>query len=208
MSTRIFDAYLYDKPEEELMKELNSVRDAFHEYLKADIKKDPNKWMRWGRYFADNDKDVPDEHPLRRACRYIEKGLYTQERGNPLDVAGNCVVVKYDGKIILWFFPGWNFEAFAKKNEILQRIHKNEYWWMNSSDCEWDTPEEEEAYDKRGEFWESAFEHFQTYVPSRMGLTYEFFSHEDVFRMGDFLHMEYASYLVRCAVPGTKEEED
>lgn len=30
MSTRILDAYLYDKPEEELMKELNSIRDAFH----------------------------------------------------------------------------------------------------------------------------------------------------------------------------------
>ncbi len=35
MSTRILDAYLYDKPEAELMKELNSIRDAFHEYLKA-----------------------------------------------------------------------------------------------------------------------------------------------------------------------------
>ena len=196
MSTRILDAYLYDKPEEELMKELNSIRDAFHEYLKADIKKDPNKWMRWGIDLVDRG-NVPDEHPLASACRYIEKGLYTPERGNPLDVSGSVVVVKHQGKIVLWFFPGWNFEKFAKENEILQRIHKNEYWWMNSADCEWDTEEEEAAYAKRGEFWASAFEHFQTYVPSCMGLTYEFFSHEDIFRMGDFLHMEYESYLKR-----------
>lgn len=196
MSTRILDAYLYDKPEEELMAELNSVRDAFHEYLKADIKKDPNKWMRMGDDIVDRG-NAPDEHPLRRALRYIEKGLYTPERGNPLDVGGNVVVVKHQGKIVLWFFPGWNFEKFAKGNEILQRIYKNEYWWMDSGDCEWDTPEEEAAYDKRGEFWASAFEHFHTYVPSRMGLVYEFFSHEDIFRTGDFLYMEYESYLKR-----------
>jgi len=196
MSTRILDAYLYDKPEEELMKELNSIRDAFHEYLKAGIKKDPNRWMRMGTNIVDRG-NVPEEHSLARACRYIEKGLYTPERGNPLDVSGNVVVVKHQGKIVLWFFSGWNFEKFAKENEILKRIHKNEYWWMDSADCEWDTEEEEAAYDKRGEFWDSAFEHFHTYVPSRMGLVYEFFSHEDIFRVGDFLHMEYESYLER-----------
>ena len=74
MSTRILDAYLYDKPEEELMKELNSIRDAFHEYLKADIKKDPNKWMRWGTNIVDRGgvASAPGEHSLWRACRYIE----------------------------------------------------------------------------------------------------------------------------------------
>ena len=196
MSTRILDAYLYDKPEAELMKELNSIRDAFHGYLKADIKKDPNKWMRWGKNLVDlNVKDTDDS--LTRALRYIKAGLETVEVGNPLDVAANCVVVKHRKKIVLWFFPGMNFKMFAKKNEILQRIRKNEYWWMDSADCEWDSKEEERAYNKRGRFWESAFEHFQTYVPSRMGLTYEFFSHEDIFRVGDFLHMEYESYLKR-----------
>ena len=196
MSTRILDAYLYDKPEEELMKELNSIRDAFHEYLKADIKKDPNKWMRWGKNLVDlNVKDTDDS--LTRALRYIKAGLETVEVGNPLDVAANCVVVKHRKKIVLWFFPGMNFKMFSKENEILKRIHKNEYWWMDSGDCEWDSKEEERAYNKRGRFWESAFEHFQTYVPSRMGLAYEFFSHEDIFRMGDFLHMEYESYLKR-----------
>ncbi len=196
MSTRILDAYLYDKPEEELMKELNSIRDAFHEYLKADIKKDPNKWMRWGKNLVDlNVKDTGDS--LTRALRYIKAGLETVEVGNPLDVAADCVVVKYRKKIVLWFFPGMNFKMFAKKNEILKRIRKNEYWWMDSADCEWDSKEEERAYNKRGKFWASAFEHFQTYVPSRMGLTYKFFSHEDIFRVGDFLHMEYESYLKR-----------
>lgn len=196
MSTRILDAYLYDKPEEELMKELNSIRDAFHEYLKADIKKDPNKWMRWGKNLVDlNVKDTDDS--LTRALRYIKAGLETVEVGNPLDVAANCVVVKHRKKIVLWFFPGMNFKMFAKKNEILKRIRKNEYWWMDSADCEWDSKEEERAYNKRGRFWESAFERFQTYVPSRMGLAYEFFSHEDIFRVGDFLHMEYESYLKR-----------
>lgn len=196
MSTRILDAYLYDKPEEELMKELNSIRDAYMAYLKADIKKDPNKWMRWGKNIVD--LDVEDEaDSFKRALRYIRYGFSTQQRGDPLDVAGSCIVVKHAGKIVLWFFPGWNFEKFAKENEILQRIRKNEYWWTDSADCEWDTPEEEEAYDKRGEFWESAFERFKSYVPSRMGLVYEFFTDEDVLRLGDFLHMEYEAYLKR-----------
>ena len=196
MSTRILDAYLYDKPENELMKELNSIRDAFHEYLKANIKKDPNKWMRWGKHLVDlNVKDTDDS--FARALRYIKAGLETTEVGNPLDVAANCVVVKHRKKIVLWFFPGMNFKMFAKKNEILKRIRKNEYWWVDSADCEWDSKEEERAYNKRGKFWASAFEHFQTYVPSRMGLTYEFFSHEDIFRVGDFLYMEYESYLKR-----------
>lgn len=196
MSTRILDAYLYDKPEAELMKELNSIRDAFHEYLKADIKKDPNKWMRWGKNLVDiNVKDTDDS--LTRALRYIKAGLETVEVGNPLDVAANCVVIKHRKKIVLWFFPGMNFKMFAKKNEILKRIHKNEYWWMDSADCDWDSKEEERAYKKRGRFWDSAFERFQTYVPSRMGLAYEFFSREDIFRIGDFLHMEYESYLKR-----------
>lgn len=196
MSTRILDAYLYDKPEEELMKELNSIRDAFHEYLKADIKKDPNKWMRWGKSIVDRGKET-GEDSLHRAIRYIKAGLETVEVGNPLDVAANCVVIKHRKKIVLWFFPGMNFKMFAKENEILKRIHKNEYWWLDSADCEWDSKEEERAYNKRGRFWDSAFERFQTYVPSRMGLTYEFFSHEDIFRVGDFLHMEYESYLKR-----------
>lgn len=196
MSTRILDAYLYDKPEEELMKELNSIRDAFHDYLKADIKKDPNKWMRWGKSIVDRGKETGDDS-LTRAIRYIKAGLETVENGNPLDVAASCVVVKHRKKIVLWFFPGMNFKMFSKENEILQRIHKNEYWWMDSGDCEWDTPEEEEAYDKRGEFWESAFERFKSYVPSRMGLVYEFFTDEDVLRLGDFLHMEYEAYLKR-----------
>lgn len=196
MSTRILDAYLYDKREDGLLPELNAVRDAYLQYLKADIKNDPNKWMSWGINIVDRG-NVPDEHPLARACRYIEKGLYAPERGNPLDMSGNVVVVKHLGKIVLWFFPGWNFGKFAKENEILQRIRKNEYWWTDSADCEWNAPEEEEAYNRRGEFWESAFERFQTYVPSRMGLTYKFFSHEDIFRIGDFLHMEYESYLKR-----------
>ena len=206
MSTRILDAYLYDRKEDDLILELNSIRDAFHEYLKADIRKDPNRWMRWGTAIVDRG-NVPDGHPLSRACRYIEKGLYTSERGNPLDVGGNAVIVKDQGKIVLWLFPGWHFEKFAEGNEILQRIMKNEYWWTDSSDCEWDTPEEAEEYNKRGEFWESAFERFHTYVPSRMGLSYEFFSHEDIFRIGSFLHMEHESYLKHGTVPGTKEKD-
>lgn len=197
MSTRIMDAYMYDRSEKEMLLELNVIRDAYHEYLKSDIKKDPNKWMHWGRYFADNDKDVPDEHGLRRACRYIEKGLYTMERGNPLDVAGSCIVVKHRGKIVLWFFPGFNFSQFAKKNKILQRIRKNEYWWMDSADCEWDAPEEEKAFNRRGRFWQSVFDYYKTSVPSRMGLMYEFFSHEDVFRFGYLLDREYEKYLER-----------
>lgn len=208
MSTRILDAYLYDKPEDDLLLELNSIRDAYMAYLKADIKKDPNKWMRWGRHFADLDiEDIEDEgDSFKRALRYIRYGFSTQQRGDPLDVAGDCVVVKHAGKIVLWLFPGWNFERFAKENGILQRIYKNEYWWMDSADCEWGTPEEEEAYNRRGEFWESAFERFQTYVPSRMGLTYEFFTDEDVLRLGDFLHMEYEGYLKRGGLSGTKEK--
>lgn len=194
MSTRIFDAYLYDKPEDGLLLELNSIRDAYMAYLKADIKRDPNKWMRWGKHFVDLDVEDEDDS-FKRACRYIRYGFSTQQRGDPLDVAANCVVVKHRKKIVLWFFPGMNFKMFSKENEILKRIHKNEYWWMDSADCEWDTPEEEEAYNKRGEFWESAFERFQTYVPSRMGLVYEFFTDEDVLRLGDFLHMEYEKYL-------------
>ena len=204
MSTRIFDAYLYDKPEDDLILELNSIRDAYMAYLKEDIKKDPNKWMRWGKHLVDLNVEDEDDS-LTRALRYIRYGFKTQRRGDPLDVAGSCSVVKHAGKIILWLFPGCNFERFAKGNEILQRVRKNEYWWMDSADCEWDTPEEEEEYNKRGEFWESAFERFKSYVPSRMGLIYEFFTDEDVFRLGDFLHMEYESYLKRCALPGTEE---
>ena len=98
MSTRILDAYLYDKPEEELMKELNSIRDAFHDYLKANIKKDPNKWRRWGQGIVDKGKET-GEDSLRRAIRYIKAGLETVEVGNPLDVAANCVVVKHRKKI-------------------------------------------------------------------------------------------------------------
>lgn len=196
MSTRIFDAYLYDKPEDDLLLELNSIRDAYMAYLKADIKKDPNKWMRCGRHLVDLDVGDADDS-FKRALRYIRYGFSTELRGDPLDVAGNCVVVKHAGKIVIWLFPGYNFGQFAKGNEILQRIHKNEYWWQDQSDVEFDTPEEEEAYAKRGEFWESAFERFKTYVPSRMGLAYGFFSHEDIFRIGDFLHMEYESYLKR-----------
>lgn len=196
MSTRIFDAYLYDKPEDDLLLELNSIRDAYMRYLKADIKKDPSKWMRWGKHLVDLDVEDEDDS-FKRALRYIRYGFSTQQRGDPLDVAGNCVVVKHSGKIVLWFFPGWHFEKFAKENEILQRIMKNEYWWMDSADCEWDTPEEEEAYNKRGEFWESAFERFKTYVPSRMGLIYEFFTDEDVLRLSNLLDREYKKYLER-----------
>lgn len=196
MSTRILDAYLYDKPEEELMKELNSIRDAFHEYLKADIKKDPNKWMRWGKNLVDSGKET-GEDSLQRAIRYIKAGFETERVGNPLDVAANCVVIKHRKKIVLWFFPGMKFNMFAKENEILKRIRKNEYWWMDSADCDWGSKEEEWAYKKRCRFWESAFERFQTYVPSRMGLVYEFFTHADIFSVGDFLHMEYESYLKR-----------
>lgn len=43
MSTRVYDAYLYDKTEEELLAELNTIRDAFFKYLKKDIEGDPNK---------------------------------------------------------------------------------------------------------------------------------------------------------------------
>jgi hypothetical protein len=196
MSTRIFDAYLYDKPEDDLLLELNSIRDAYMAYLKADIKKDPNKWMRCGRQLVDLDVGDADDS-FERALRYIRYGFSTELRGDPLDVAGNCVVVKHAGKTVIWLFPGYNFGKFAKNNEILQRIHKNEYWWQDQSDVEFDTPEEEEAYDKRGEFWESAFERFKSYVPSRMGLVYEFFTNEDVLRLGDFLHMEYDAYLKR-----------
>ena len=195
MSTRIFDAYLYDKSEDELILELNTVKDQFHEYLENDIRKDPNKWMRWGTYMVDHDSVDPAEHLLKRALRYIKAGLYTQERGNPLDIAGDCVVVKHAGKIILWLFPGFRFEQFAKENEILRRIMKNEYWYDDSGDCEWDSSEEEAAYAKRGEFWRSAFEHYQTYVPSRMGLGYEFFAHNDAFELADLLCTEYGRYL-------------
>lgn len=205
MSTRILDAYLYDKPEDDLILELNAIRDAFHEYLKADIRKDPNKWMRWGKHFVDLDVEDEDDS-FKRALRYIRYGFSTQQRGDPLDVDANCVVIKHRKKIVLWFFPGMNFKMFAKENAILQRIRKNEYWWMDSADCEWDSKEEKRAYKKRGRFWESAFERFQTYVPSRMGLSYEFFADEDVFRLGDFLHMEYESYLRRGGLFGTKEK--
>ena len=88
MSTRIFDAYLYDKPEDGLLLELNSIRDAYMQYLKADIKKDPNKWMRWGKGIVDKGKES-GEDSLHRAVRYIKAGLETVDNGNLLDVAAN-----------------------------------------------------------------------------------------------------------------------
>ncbi|MBR4792662.1 MAG: hypothetical protein IK038_03250 [Bacteroidaceae bacterium] len=194
MSTKIYDAYLYDKTEDELILELNAIRKAYLSYLKDELSKNAERYMECGKAIYDDDKEV-DEHLLRKARRYLERGTYTMEKGHPLDMSGDCVIVKHDGKIVVWLFPGYQFGQFAKTNEILQRIKKNEYWWQNQSDVEFDTPEEEEEYDKRGEFWDAVFAKYNTGIPSQTGLSYSFFHHDDIFKCACILEKKYTEKL-------------
>lgn len=129
MSTRILGAYLYDKPEAELMKELNSIRDAFHEYLKADIKKDPNKWMRWGKSIVDRGKET-GEDSLHRAVRYIKAGLETVEVGNPLDVAATLIAF-ITTRIGNWR-RSWNRACGANSIRPAPIGHPNSATWLSS----------------------------------------------------------------------------
>ncbi len=195
MSTKIYDAYLYDKTEDELILELNAIRKAYLSYLKDELSKNAERYMECGKALYDDGKEV-DEHPLRKASRYLERGTFTMERGIPLDMSGDCVIVKHDGKIVVWLFYGYQFGHFAKTNEILQRIQKNEYWWQNQSDVEFDTPEEEEEYDKRGEFWDAVFAKYNTGIPSQMGLSYSFFHHDDIFDCACILEEKYTEKVV------------
>lgn len=52
--------------------------------------------------------------------------------------------------------------------------------YMDSGDFEFESKEEEEDWNKRGEFWDAVFEKYKTTIPANMGLTYEFFRHDDI----------------------------
>ena len=102
MSYRILNAYIYDKSEDELMQELNSIRSDYLKFMKEVIDKQADWFIKFGnsmyKRFAKRNEDILD-----KAIRVIEKSAYGVERGNPADFSSSCTVIKHDGKIVLWF---------------------------------------------------------------------------------------------------------
>ena len=190
MSYRILNAYIYDKNEDELMQELNSIRSDYLKFMRGVIDKQADWFIKFGnsmyKRFARRNEDILD-----KAIRVIEKSAYGVERGNPADFSASCTVIKHDGKIILWFFNAFRFDDFKVDNQIFQRLKKNEYCYMDSGDFEFDSKEEEEDWNKRGEFWYAVFEKYKTNIPANMGLTYEFFRHDDIWDLACHLDQVY-----------------
>lgn len=190
MSYRILNAYIYDKSEDELMQELNSIRSDYLKFMREVIDKQADWFIKFGNYrykrFAKRNEDI-----LTKAIRVIEKSAYGVERGNPADFSASCTVIKHDGKIALWFFNAFRFDDFKVDNQILQRLKKNEYCYMDSGDFEFESKEEEEDWNKRGEFWDAVFEKYKTTIPANMGLTYEFFRHDDIWDLACHLDQVY-----------------
>lgn len=190
MSYRILNAYIYDKSEDELMQELNSIRSDYLKFMRGVIDKQADWFIKFGNYkykrFAKRNEDI-----LTKAIRVIEKSAYGVERGNPADFSASCTVIKHDGKIALWFFNAFRFDDFKADNQIFQRLKKNEYCYMDSGDFEFESEEEEEDWNKRGEFWDAIFEKYKTTIPANMGLTYEFFRHDDIWDLACHLDLVY-----------------
>lgn len=190
MSYRILNAYIYDKSEDELMQELNSIRSDYLKFMREVIDKQADWFIKFGNHrykrFVKRNEDI-----LAKAIRVIEKSAYGVERGNPADFSASCTVIKHDGKIILWFFNAFRFDDFKVDNQILQRLKKNEYSYMDSGDFEFESEEEEKDWNKRGEFWDAVFEKYKTTIPANMGLTYEFFRHDDIWDLACHLDQVY-----------------
>ena len=190
MSYRILNAYIYDKSEDELMQELNSIRTDYLKFMRGVIDKQADWFIKFGnsmyKRFAKRNEDI-----LTKAIRVIEKSAYGVERGNPADFSASCTVIKHDGKIALWFFNAFRFDDFKADNKILQRLKKNEYSYMDSGDFEFISEEEEEDWNKRGEFWDAVFDKYKTSIPANMGLTYEFFRHDDIWDLACHLDQVY-----------------
>ena len=190
MSYRILNAYIYDKSEDELMQELNSIRSDYLKFMREVIDKQADWFIKFGNHrykrFVKRNEDI-----LAKAIRVIEKSAYGVERGNPADFSASCTVIKHDGKIVLWFFNAFRFDDFKVDNQIFQRLKKNEYSYMDSGDFEFESEEEEEDWNKRGEFWDAVFEKYKTTIPANMGLTYEFFRHDDIWDLACHLDQVY-----------------
>ena len=190
MSFRVMDAFIYDKSEDELIVELNSIRKDYIEFAKDYIKKNATHLMQFGKsYFKRFAK--PDDINLEIAIRTVGKGSNSLERGMPSDFSGNCVIVKHKKKIVLWFFTGFIFDQFKRKNPVYKRIFKNEYGYCDSGDCEFETKEEKRDWKKRGNFWHEVFDKYDTSIPANVGLSYEFFRHDDIFELGCTLEHAY-----------------
>lgn len=183
MSYRIFDAYIYDKKDDELMGEFNSIREDYIEFAKKIVKKEPDWFIDFCDHMYARWK-LKNDSLLDKAVRVIEKGMYDMQRGNPADFSGSVVVVRHMKKTVLWFFGGYRFDEFAKKNEIMQRIKKNDISYADGGDCDFDTKEEERDWKKRGKFWNSVFEKYKTGVAANIGLEYRFFRHDDIWDIG------------------------
>lgn len=188
MSYRFLNAVLYNKSEDELIADLNSIRDDYHKFITKKIKEHAKDYIKFGdnyyKKFAQKDDSILD-----RALRTIEKGCYSLERGNPVDFSGSCVVLKAQGKIVLWFFSGYHFDDFKRGNKILRDL--KDYSYMDGADIEFDSEEEEKEFEERGEFWNYFVDKYKTGIPSRMGLVYEFFIHDDIWDFGCKLMDEY-----------------
>jgi hypothetical protein len=190
MSYRILNAYIYDKSEDELMQELNSIRFDYLKFMREVIDKQADWFIKFGnsmyKRFAKRNEDILD-----KAVRVLEKSAYGVERGNPADFSASCTVIKHNGKIVLWFFNAFRFDDFKVDNQIFQRLKKNEYSYMDSGDFEFESEEEEENWNKRGEFWDAVFEKHKTNIPANMGLTYEFLRHDDIWDLACHLDQVY-----------------
>ena len=190
MSYRIMNAYLYDKSEDELIQELNSIRVDYLKYATKIIDNEADWFIKFCnekyKSFAKRNEGI-----LVKALRVIEKGANCMERGNPADFSANCVIIKHAGKIVIWFFSSFRFDDFKRDNKIFQRLRKNDYSYMDGGDFEFDTKEEEKDWNKRGKFWDSVFEKYNTTIAANMGLTYEFFRHDDIWDLGSHLCTVY-----------------
>ena len=193
MSYRYLNALIYDKPEEELILELNTVRDDYHKYITKQIKQHAKIYIDFGDTKYKLEEDESGAKLLSRALRTIEKGAYAVERGNPVDFSGSCVVLKSLGKIVLWFFSGYHFDDFKRGNPILRRL--KDYSYMDSADIEFNNEAEEKDWNERGEFWNSLYDKYHTGIASRMGLVYEFFTHDDIWDFGCKLSEEYEKQI-------------
>lgn len=189
MSTKIYNAFIFNGNTEELMSILKDIKSEYYEFLKKKLTNlNFSKWILEKKRYRFLEKDYTwQEFKQSEFPEYVLEDIMHIEnkRGewHPLNIQASAVVYHCEDKVYVQFF---GFDRDFQKIQLDKYNQFQDYHYQNSTDMSnydwdeepWDSMTEErqneleKEWEERYRVWEKIMPDWS--IPSESGLVYEF----------------------------------
>lgn len=189
MSTKIYNAFIFNGNTEELMSILKDIKSEYYEFIKNKLTKlNYSKWILEKKRYKFLEQDYTwQEFKNTDFPEYVLEDIISVEnkRGewHPFNIEASAVVYHCENKVYVQFF---GFDRDFQKIQLDKYNQFQDYHYQNSTDMSnydwdnepWDTmsdqrkAELEAEWEERCRIWEKIMPDWS--IPSECGLVYNF----------------------------------